>query len=240
MLRLLSDLEISIDFFSYFSSFSKVLSDPAENLLCVSAWNDNGMKGYVSDPRKVLRSDFFPGLGWMIDKSIWSELSVKWPRGYWDDWLREPGQRKGREIIRPEICRTYHYGKTGGTSGNAYNEYLDNIKLNDVDVDWEGYDMGKIAKGKYDHALKVGIKMAVSTSPEECREIMRTPGSDLVVTYDGLSGSRASFEGVARTIGVMGNVKAGVPRGAYKGIVEVNFKGGRKVFIVGKNWEDAI
>lgn len=30
----------------------------------------------------LYRSDFFPGLGWMLTKSIWDELSPKWPKAY--------------------------------------------------------------------------------------------------------------------------------------------------------------
>ena len=30
----------------------------------------------------LYRSDFFPGLGWMLSKSTWNELSPKWPKAY--------------------------------------------------------------------------------------------------------------------------------------------------------------
>lgn len=30
----------------------------------------------------LYRSDFFPGLGWMLTKSTWDELSPKWPKAY--------------------------------------------------------------------------------------------------------------------------------------------------------------
>ena len=33
-----------------------------------SAWNDNGIKSLVKDPRALYRSDFFPGLGWMLSR----------------------------------------------------------------------------------------------------------------------------------------------------------------------------
>jgi len=47
----------------------------------VSAWNDNGKVGLVDEnaPDLVYRTDFFPGLGWMLRKSIWAELAPKWP-----------------------------------------------------------------------------------------------------------------------------------------------------------------
>ena len=36
--------------------------------LAVSAWNDNGQSKFVSDEKYLYRSDFFPGLGWMMPR----------------------------------------------------------------------------------------------------------------------------------------------------------------------------
>lgn len=51
-------------------------------LRCVSAWNDNGKANLIdaSHPELLYRTDFFPGLGWMLTKDLWRELSVKWPK----------------------------------------------------------------------------------------------------------------------------------------------------------------
>ena len=63
------------------------------------------------------RTDFFPGLGWMLEKSMWEELNAKWPQAYWDDWLRNAEQRKMRSCIRPEVPRTAMslHGKVGAS-----------------------------------------------------------------------------------------------------------------------------
>jgi hypothetical protein len=60
-------------------------------------------EGHVNDATAVLRSSFFPGLGWMVGRRVWEELGPLWPDAYWDDWLREPARQKGREILRPEV-----------------------------------------------------------------------------------------------------------------------------------------
>lgn len=88
-------------------------NDPS--LWCISAWNDNGKENLIDASRIDLlyRTDFFPGLGWMLSKEIWTELSIKWPKSFWDDWIREPIQRKDRVCIRPEIPRTRTFGKVG-------------------------------------------------------------------------------------------------------------------------------
>jgi len=81
------DLDLAPDFFEYFLGTYPILKrDPT--LWCVSAWNDNGKVGLVDEnaPDLVYRTDFFPGLGWMLTKSIWAELAPKWP----SSWVLSP------------------------------------------------------------------------------------------------------------------------------------------------------
>ena len=42
----------------------------------------------------------------MMLRSLWIEYRQKWPLGFWDDWIREPAQRKDRVCLRPEVPRT--------------------------------------------------------------------------------------------------------------------------------------
>ena len=81
---------------SYFTATAPLL-EKDRTLLAVSAFNDNGQAAYRGDPVALHRSDFFPGLGWLMTRSLWTELGPKWPNemGFWDDWLREPPQRQG-------------------------------------------------------------------------------------------------------------------------------------------------
>ena len=122
------DLRISPDFFAYFARTEPLLQQD-QSLLAVSAFNDNGKHEKVRDATRVLRSDFFPGLGWMMTRRLWDEeLSSKWPQGYWDDWLREPAQRKGRHILRPEVrantrTQSHPCSCTDRTMGSSYSTY---------------------------------------------------------------------------------------------------------------------
>ncbi|KAF8406720.1 hypothetical protein HHK36_008812 [Tetracentron sinense] len=75
------DMEIAPDFFDYFEAAATLL-DSDKSIMAVSSWNDNGQKQFVHDPKVLYRSDFFPGLGWMLTRSTWDELSPKWPRAY--------------------------------------------------------------------------------------------------------------------------------------------------------------
>ena len=78
------DLEVAPDFFDFFGAVAPVLdADPA--VLAASAWNDNGQRGRVDpalDAAKIVRSDFFGGLGWMLTRRVWAELEPKWPAAY--------------------------------------------------------------------------------------------------------------------------------------------------------------
>jgi alpha-1,3-mannosyl-glycoprotein beta-1,2-N-acetylglucosaminyltransferase len=104
------DMEIAPDFFDYFEAAASLM-DRDKTIMAASSWNDNGQKQFVHDPYALYRSDFFPGLGWMLKRSTWDELSPKWPKAYWDDWLRLKENHKGRQFIRPEVCRTYNFGE---------------------------------------------------------------------------------------------------------------------------------
>lgn len=45
---------------------------------------------------------------------VWSFIrSCMWIFRFWDDWMRHPEQRRNRECIRPEVCRTSTFGKKG-------------------------------------------------------------------------------------------------------------------------------
>ena len=125
------DLEIAPDFFGFFAAVAPIVDGDA-SILAASAWNDNGQRRHVDvakDIARVERSDFFGGLGWMLARRVWEELAPKWPDAYWDDWLREPDQRRNRHVVRPVVCRTFHVKSTRGTSGGQYSHFLSDIVL---------------------------------------------------------------------------------------------------------------
>jgi alpha-1,3-mannosyl-glycoprotein beta-1,2-N-acetylglucosaminyltransferase len=213
------DLEIGADFFEYFAAVAPLLeADPS--LLAASAYNDIGQAAFVSDPSVVYRSDFFPGLGWMLTKRVWEELRPKWPRGYWDDWLREPAQRRGRQILHPQVSRTRTFGKEGVSRSQFFGQYLESIKLNeDSGVDWRHQDLSYLNKASYDRALEKDVSNAVTVSADQalryqCSGNLRSP-SAIKVLY----GSVDNYPNVANVFGFIADVKANVPRTAYRGVV---------------------
>jgi len=209
------DIQVAPDFFSYMESTSSQL-DKDSTLYAVSAFNDNG---HVEngDPKRLLRSDFFPGLGWMMTRDFWKdELQSRWaPDGYWDDWLRDPKQRKGRQVIRPEVSRTYHFGSKGGTSGNQFGSILERVKLNERPIRWEMEDLSYLEYSVYkkQYTELVTSSKLVNTL-DEAEQISKT--GNVRIEYDNFS----HFHELAEKIGIMDDEKAMVPRTAYQGIVE--------------------
>lgn len=191
------DLQIAPDFFEFFGAVAPLVdSDPS--ILCASAWNDNGQRFLVKDNKALFRSDFFPGLGWMLPLRIWNELSVKWPVAYWDDWLREPKQRQGRHTIRPEVCRTFHFGKIG-VSNAQYSNYLDSIYLNEEFVKFSDIDLSYLQKDTWDAQLIQAVKDSVLVTMDTFNPQEHLDKNQAVrVTYRGFEGKGNSFENVSR------------------------------------------
>lgn len=208
--------------------------DADESIFCVSAWNDNGKENSV-DPSAIdilYRSDFFPGLGWLMTRKLWEEIGAKWPKGFWDDWMRDPKQRKDRVCIRPEISRTKTFGRVGVSNGQFYDEYLKYIKLNSQVYPFLDYDLSYLTKSKYDnsfvenvYSLPEGNSGDVSKIDDETTAVR--------ITYR----SHGEFTNLARSFGIMTDFKAGVPRTAYKGIVTF-YRNNRRIYIAPpKGWQ---
>ncbi|XP_029299215.1 alpha-1,3-mannosyl-glycoprotein 2-beta-N-acetylglucosaminyltransferase b [Cottoperca gobio] len=222
------DLEVAPDFFEYFRALYPILhADPT--LWCVSAWNDNGRDALV-DPSKaelLYRTDFFPGLGWMMLKEMWDELEPKWPSAFWDDWMRQPDQRKERSCIRPEVSRTITFGRKGVSLGQFFDQYLRYIKLNTEFVPFTKQDLSYLLKENYDEKLLKEVYSAQLVKIEELQQggSLRGPGP-FRVQYS----SRDTFKVFARNLGVMDDLKSGVPRTGYRGVVNFLYRG-RRVFL---------
>jgi len=224
------DLHTAEDFFDYFAAMTPILESD-RTLLAVSAFNDNGFASHVKDPSRVLRSDFFPGLGWMMTRRLWDEeLRHKWPSGYWDDWLREPSQRQDRHILRPEISRTFHFGVKDGASGNQFGNRLGRILLNPTPFKWKNITKNLSHELEVNYYNSIYLNMieaaqpvsSVSAALEKARE------TDVRLEYRTLQ----EFQHLARQLELMDDEKAGIPRTAYKGVVETRPHGEYILFLI--------
>ncbi|NXY12520.1 MGAT1 acetylglucosaminyltransferase, partial [Pteruthius melanotis] len=221
------DLEVAPDFFEYFQAVLPLLRrDPS--LWCVSAWNDNGKEAMVDAGRAELlyRTDFFPGLGWLLLAELWDELEPKWPAAFWDDWMRQPEQRRGRSCVRPEVSRTMTFGRKGVSHGQFFDQYLKFIKLNDRFVPFTQLDLSYLQKEEYERFF---LRQVYSAPEIQIEELQKEAGRDsgpVRLQYRG----RDSFKALAKALGLMDDLKSGVPRAGYRGIVSFVCRG-RRVFL---------
>lgn len=227
------DLEVAPDFFEYFRALHPLLrSDPS--LWCVSAWNDNGREGFVDPAQHTLlyRTDFFPGLGWMLSKELWEELEPKWPASFWDDWMRQPEQRKNRACIRPEISRTITFGRQGVSLGQFYDKYLKFIKLNSEFVPFTKLDLSYLNEETYKQNFEKEVYSAPIVTFEDVKQgKLKGPGP-FRLQYS----SKDSFKIMAKNLGVMEDLKSGVPRAGYRGVVSFMSRGQRVYLAPPAGW----
>merc|ERR1740131_214966 len=96
-----------------------------------------------------------------MTRKLWvEELMAKWPKSYWDDWMRQPAQRKGRACIRPEVGRTKTFGKIGVSNGLFYEKHLKYIVLNTKFVPFTVMNLNFLRRDNYDESF---VKMVYLT-----------------------------------------------------------------------------
>ncbi|XP_038217823.1 alpha-1,3-mannosyl-glycoprotein 2-beta-N-acetylglucosaminyltransferase [Zerene cesonia] len=219
------DLDISPDFFEYFQgTYPLLLKDPS--IWCISAWNDNGKKELIdlSRPELLHRTDFFPGLGWVLRSETWDMLEPKWPEAFFDDWLRDPENTQGRACIRPEVSRTYSFGKVGVSKGLFFDLHLRYMQLNMEFVEFTKHNLTYLIKDVYDDSL---TSLVYSLPESSAEEVIAGVGSGPVrVAYS----NAKTYQKAAKKLGLMDDFRSGIPRTAYRGIVTCYIRG-RRVYL---------
>jgi len=222
LLVLEEDLEIAPDFFSYFAAMLPILKGDPE-LFCISAWNDNGRAEVASNASAVYRTDFFPGLGWMLLRPFWFEVREHWPEAYWDDRLRRRDVRKGRHCIRPEVSRTYTFGEQGVSKGQYYKKFLAKTVLNSASVNWSAIDLSYLSNSSsFDQYLSQQVMQATRTTMSDAVSKL-APGRSLAVHYE-----NATWVKHAKFFGeLMEDDKDGIKRGTYRAVLPLTWRGSR-------------
>lgn len=224
------DMEVAPDFFSYFAAMLPMLKrDPS--LYCVSAWNDNGDANLVVDEKAAFRTEFFPGLGWMLTRQFWGEVRDRWAVSYWDEFMRRPDVRRDRHCIRPEVSRTYTFGEKGTSSGQFFKAHLSKIRINDVPVPWDTMNLdflGSVAT--FDEWLEARLRESVRVQLATVDDSTRH-GNQVRIQYDDSEYKKV----VAKKFGLMDDEKEGIRRMSYRGVIIFAWKR-RRVFLYTKKW----
>ena len=167
------DMYFSPDLMGFMlAGYAVLRHDPS--LWCVSAWNDNGFSGLANSseaPKRMLRTGFFPGLGWLLTRRLYkTELEPAWPAEHWDHWMRSEvvhRTSRGRECIIPQVPRTFHHGVYGTfMDASLHSRYFGRIAHSmDDSLRWPASDFGAIRRAMvsepYERRLRERIASAV-------------------------------------------------------------------------------
>lgn len=234
VIMLEDDMYIAPDFFSYFRRLSPLFNMDA-SLYCVSAWNDHGQKHFVNDTKALYRTDCFPGLGWMWSRDRWEEFR-KWTPGWWDDWLRESKQRRGRSCVFPEVSRVYTFGREGTSGGHLYEGWLKHMRLNKEHVEWEEMDVEYLRQDRYDAWLNERLRSAVRVEGVEKAKMTIEhdlagwrEAKEMLVEYSGL----LDVSILMARAGLLYEHKSEIPRSSYRGVLQFRY-GGIRIWLVPK------
>lgn len=242
------DMEVSPDFYEYFAAgFDLLNSNP--DIMCVSAWNDNGLNGLAEDIHALYITDIFPGLGWMMLRGLWEEeLRGQWPTGYWDEFMRMPSVRKGRVCVRPEVSRAFNYGERGGVNkGQFYKTHLAHILRNTEPIKWTTMDKkvnpfynGSLDKQNFDAFLYDAIKVDSDTTRiDDPKDLVSMKNEkegvlvDVVTQY-----TKDNYASVAKMFGLMTDLKEGIPRCSYKDVIIFKWHGFRVFLALDKVYDN--
>ena len=220
------DLLFSPDFLDYFKSTAPLIErDPT--VFIASAWNDNGFDGRVKDVNSLRRTDFFPGLGWLLSRQLYiQELEPLWPSEHWDHWLRSSAISKGREIIYPQVPRSFHNGIVGTFMNmDTHNRYFRDIAYNrDNHVVWNKMAYLQGVEDVYEQRLQLLINSCIHV--RSMKVLSSTTGAGKVhciwisVDPEPAPNGLSEFQPIGRFFGIWHEHK----RGSHKGVHEFYWK----------------
>jgi GNT-I family/Glycosyltransferase family 18 len=229
------DMSFSPDFYEYFHAVAPLLSSPDTWL--ASAWNDNGFDYLVADLLALRRTRYFPGLGWLLPRTLWeSELANKWPPTHWDHWMRDPAQHLGRDVIYPEVPRDYHMGVKGTfMDTGTHNKYFGSISMaNDSSFTWDTPEGAAAIESATRPGYKERVTRALSDPAcvhlSSVAEMLKLESGTGVLWYDVPLGE-ASHESMRALAAFVGIWHEGA-RGSYEGVHEIWWLGTAKLWLV--------
>ena len=127
------------------------------------------------------------------------------------------------------MSRTFTFGEQGVSASQFYREFLATVRLNDQAVDWAAEDLQYLQPVLWDaelEAAQAGARVAPTLDA-----FFEADCSDAPATVLFHYGSVAQYPAVAHRFKFLDDVKAGVPRTAYHGVVTVKHNSCRKLAV---------
>lgn len=241
-----NDLLVAPDFLWLFRASAWLLTaDPS--LFCVSAWNDNGFSDAALlraelNATRLFRTDYFPGLGWMIQNTTWFSLRPSWPRypsTGWDHWLRHGGRQQlelaasaesggsgaARECVAPEVSRTHHFDQRGTNVkvGTPMAKKLSKMAFSTAKPHELG-DLSYLLKENYQDLLHELLRKAILVSAEQVEHL--EPMKAYLVPF-----VRRDYKKLAQKL----QITEAQPRSSHEGLIATRDpKSGAAVFLANR------
>ena len=116
----------------------------------------------------------------------------------------------------------------GSSVGQFYNDYLARIVLNRIPVDWEREPLDYLRRDEFRQRLQKQVAAAATVGPGQLRTAFAATTSDLRIFFRG----EEQYKRIADTLGLMNDLKAGLPRSSFEGVVRVLTPKRAALFIV--------
>lgn len=123
------------------------------------------------------------------------------------------------------MSRSYTFGSSGTSVGQFFKKHLEGIHLNSEGIDWTSRDLRYLLRDEYEDRFRRWLDEASVLPSVEAAKHARGSG-DMRVNYR----DKAQLLTICKSLGLMEDLKAGVPRTAYHGVLLVRI-GGRRLFI---------
>ncbi|XP_064105013.1 protein O-linked-mannose beta-1,2-N-acetylglucosaminyltransferase 1-like [Macrobrachium nipponense] len=174
------DLLLSPDFLSFFQQTAWLL-DADPTIYCVNAFSINSYPDVAYDPTVLRRLEVFPQFGWMVTRKWAREQYRFWipeqATGDWDWWLHAQDSRHGRDVLVPEISRTFHAGSAGAhVTGWAQESFFNHMIYNkDPLVKLRG--LRSLTSAKYEEKIREDILRAqeIKITGSPCKDFTLPP-----------------------------------------------------------------
>ncbi|KAF0990715.1 hypothetical protein HZS_1817 [Henneguya salminicola] len=219
-------LNYTSDFLNYFLKMSPLLEND-ESLFCISAWHDNGLAQYAHgniypvhiDPYKFMRTDLFPGLGWMLTRRFWDEIKSNWPKAYWDEYLRISDSRKNRTCIYPEISRVRNFGSVGMNEIIFFDNFIKPIINNVFPVNYDLVNLKKLSKSEFEQDFYHAFNNSVDITQQQ---YFGLEDFSKKISYKIKYSSKSEFEQIYKYLAITHTTRYTLPRASYNRITHLN------------------
>ncbi|THD21368.1 Alpha-1 3-mannosyl-glycoprotein beta-1 2-N-acetylglucosaminyltransferase [Fasciola hepatica] len=162
----------------------------------------------------------------MLLRSFWLEINTNWPDIFWDEYVRKPYVRKNRTCLRPEVSRTITFGRMGISRGQFFDTYLSTMRLNEKWQNFLQLDLTYLHEPGYtkrwlDSVYNKSMEISLDQFLQgNLPNISTSSTRRLRVTYQ----SQADFDKIAKKLTLMRDIKSGVMRNGFVGVVPVKWK----------------